>query len=92
MYKRMAEEARKEGFDDIAAQFEGVAAIEKNHEQRYRDLLKDVKEGSVFKRSSEIIWQCQNCGHQHKGKTPPTLCPVCSHPRSYFQELPKKNY
>jgi rubrerythrin len=92
MYKRMAEEARKEGFDDIAAQFEGVAAIEKTHEQRYRDLLKDVKEGSVFKRSSEIIWQCQNCGHQHKGKTPPTLCPVCNHPRSYFQELPKKNY
>ena len=92
MYKRMAKEAKQEGFNDIAAQMEGVAAIEKTHEQRYRDLLKDVKANIVFKRSSEILWQCQNCGHLHKSKSAPSLCPVCAHPQAYFQELPKKNY
>lgn len=92
MYKNMAIEARKEGFIEIANRMEGVAAIEKIHEQRYRDLLADVKSKTVFKRSTNIIWQCQNCGHQHTGKTPPQICPVCEHPQSYFQELPKKNY
>lgn len=92
MYKRMALEARKEGFNEIANRMEGVAAIEKTHEQRYRDLLKSVKAKNVFKRSVNVIWQCQNCGHLHSGKTSPHLCPVCSHPQAYFQELPKKNY
>lgn len=85
MYERMAREAREEGFDEIAAKFEGVAAIEKEHENRYRKLLKNVREKKVFSKDGDAVWQCANCGHIVIGKTAPEVCPVCDHPQSYFQ-------
>ncbi len=84
MYATFAKEAREEGFDHIADLFEGVAAIEKEHEERYRRLLQNVKEGIVFSRDGDRIWECGNCGHIHVGPTAPELCPVCAHPQSYF--------
>lgn len=84
MYATFAKEAREEGFDHIADLFEGVAAIEKEHEERYRRLLENVKEGIVFSRDGDRIWECGNCGHIHVGPTAPELCPVCAHPQSYF--------
>ena len=91
MYKKMAQEAREEGFVELAIQMEGVAAIEKEHEARYRKLAKNIKEGKVFKKESNVTWQCSNCGHQVVGKTAPKLCPVCKHPQAYFQ-VKSKNY
>ena len=85
MYAQMAKEARAEGFDHIAALFEGVAAIEKEHEERYRKLLANVKDGLVFSREGDMIWQCSNCGHIHVGPRAPEVCPVCAHPQAYFQ-------
>lgn len=85
MYKRMAEEAREEGFEAIAKKFEGVAAIEKRHEERYNELVELVKQGKVFKKSEKKIWICRNCGHIHVGESAPEVCPVCVHPKSYFQ-------
>ncbi|MBO4388197.1 MAG: rubrerythrin family protein [Spirochaetales bacterium] len=87
MYATFAKEAREEGFDDIAALFEGVAAIEKHHEERYRRLLQNVKEGLVFSKDGDRAWICANCGHIHFGKEAPESCPVCNHPRSYFSLL-----
>lgn len=91
MYPRMAKEAREEGFTTIALKFEGVAAIEKQHEERYRKLLKNVQEKLVFSRDGDCIWQCANCGHIVIGKSAPKVCPVCAHPQSYFQ-LEAQNY
>ena len=91
MYPRMAEEARQEGFDDIAALFDGVAAVEKVHEEKYRRLLQNIEDGIVFSRDGDRVWQCRNCGHIHVGKEAPEVCPVCNHPRAYF-ELKKENY
>jgi rubrerythrin len=91
MYKKFAQEAREEGFEDIAAQFEGVAAIEKEHEERYRKLLANIEGGLVFSREGDMIWQCSNCGHVHIGKQAPEVCPVCNHPQSYFQ-IKAENY
>ena len=91
MYKKFAEEARAEGFEDIAKQFEGVAAIEKEHEERYRKLLANIEGGLVFSRDGDMIWQCSNCGHIHIGKQAPEVCPVCNHPQSYFQ-IKAENY
>ena len=91
MYKKFAEEARAEGFEDIARQFEGVAAIEKEHEERYRKLLANIEGGLVFSRDGDMIWQCSNCGHIHIGKKAPEVCPVCNHPQSYFQ-IKAENY
>jgi len=91
MYARMAKEAREEGFDEIAAKFELVGAIEKTHEERYRKLLANVEDGLVFTKAGDTIWQCSNCGHIVVGKKAPELCPVCSHPQSYF-EVRKENY
>lgn len=85
MYDRMAKEAREEGFLEIARKFEGVAAIEKLHEERYRKLLKNVKEEQVFSKDGDVIWQCANCGHVVIGKKAPKVCPVCNHPQAYFQ-------
>ena len=85
MYPRMAREARE------AALFEGVAEIEKAHEERYRKLLANVEGGLVFSRDGDMIWQCSNCGHIHVGKEAPEVCPVCNHPRAYFQ-LKAENY
>ena len=91
MYKEFAETAREEGFDRIANLFEGVAEIEKHHEERYRALLSNVDNELVFSKDGEKIWQCRNCGHICIGKKAPEVCPVCSHPQSYF-EIKKENY
>ena len=91
MYKTFAEEARAEGFDHIAALFEGVGAIEKHHEERYRKLLENVEGDLVFSKDGDCIWQCINCGHICVGRKAPQVCPVCAHPQSYFQILPQ-NY
>ena len=85
MYVQFAKEAREEGFEDIAALFDGVAAIEKEHEERYRKLLSNVKNGLVFSKDGDKIWQCSNCGHIVVGKEAPEICPVCAHPQAYFQ-------
>ena len=91
MYDRMAKEAEEEGFPELAAKFRGVAAIEKAHEERYRALLKNVKEAKVFEKSEVKIWECRNCGHIVVGTKAPEVCPVCNHPQSYF-EIKSENY
>lgn len=91
MYKEMAATAREEGFPEIAAQMEGVAAIEKEHEERYRKLAANIKEGKVFAREEKVLWQCSNCGHQVVAEKAPQLCPVCKHPQAYFQ-IKSENY
>ena len=91
MYVQFATEAREEGFKDIAALFEGVAAIEKEHEERYRKLLSNVKDGLVFSKDGDKIWQCSNCGHIVVGPKAPDVCPVCDHPQAYF-EIMAQNY
>lgn len=91
MYATFAKEAREEGFDEIATLFEGVAAIEKEHEERYKKLLENVKKGLVFSKDGDTIWQCSNCGHICIGKQAPEVCPVCAHPQSYFQ-VKAENY
>ena len=91
MYATFAEEAREEGFDEIATLFEGVAAIEKEHEERYKKLLENVEKGLVFSKDGDTIWQCSNCGHICIGKQAPEVCPVCAHPQSYFQ-VKAENY
>ncbi len=85
MYAGFAKEAREEGFNDIAELFEGVAKIEKEHEERYKKLLANIKGGVVFSKDGDVIWECANCGHIHIGKKAPEVCPVCSHPQSYFK-------
>ena len=91
MYATFAKEAREEGFDTIADLFEGVAAIEKEHEERYLKLLQNIEEGIVFSRDGEMIWKCKNCGHICVGTKAPEVCPVCNHPQSYF-EIKAENY
>ena len=91
MYATFAKEAEEEGFDEIARQFRGVAAIEKTHEERYRKLLANIDGGIVFSRDGDAVWECRNCGHIHIGKMAPEVCPVCAHPKAYFQ-LRKENY
>ena len=87
MYKEMAQTAREEGFEAIAKQFEGVAEIERRHEERYLRLAKNVKENTVFVKEGEKVWICGNCGHIHIGKEAPEACPVCAHPKAYFKIL-----
>jgi rubrerythrin len=91
MYDRMAKEAEEEGFKEIAAKFRGVGAIEKHHEERYRKLLKNINDAVVFSRDGDAIWICRNCGHIVVGPKAPSVCPVCSHPQSFF-ELKAENY
>lgn len=91
MYAQFAKDARAEGFEDIAKLFEGVAAIEKAHEERYRKLLANVENGLVFSKDGDTIWQCANCGHICIGRQAPEVCPVCAHPQSYFQ-VKAENY
>lgn len=92
MYAGFAKEAEAEGFKQIAALFSKVAAIEKEHEERYLALLKNVEGGLVFSRDGEMVWKCSNCGHIHVGKKAPAICPVCSHPQAYFELADCKNY
>ena len=91
MYDRMAKEAKEEGFDHIAYLFEEVGKIEKEHEARYKKLLENVEDGLVFSRDGDKIWKCRNCGHIVIGKQAPEICPVCSHPKAYF-EIKAENY
>ena len=85
MYATFAKEAQEEGFTRIAKLFEMVAKIEKEHEERYRKLLKNIEDGVVFSKENDAVWQCANCGHIVIGKKAPQICPVCEHPQSYFQ-------
>ncbi len=91
MYASFAKEAREEGFDQIATLFEGVAAIEKEHEERYRKLLANIENGIVFSKDGDTVWECKNCGHIHVGPKAPEVCPVCDHPQAYF-EMRAQNY
>lgn len=91
MYKEFAKTAREEGFEDLAEKFEGVAAIEKAHEERYRALLKNVETAKVFEKSEVKVWECRNCGHIMVGTKAPEVCPVCAHPQAYF-EVHAENY
>lgn len=91
MYPKMAADARAEGFEDIAVLFEGVAKIEQEHEQRYQQLLENIKSGAVFAKDGKVYWKCRNCGHIHEGPEAPGVCPVCDHPQAYF-EVQEKNY
>ncbi len=91
MYDEFARVAREEGFNTIAAKFELVGKIEKEHEERYRKLIKNVEEGLVFSKDEDAIWICRNCGHVVIGKKAPAVCPVCNHPQSYF-EVKANNY
>ena len=91
MYSSYAKVAREEGFDNIAYLFEEVGKIEKEHEERYKKLLNNIEDGIVFSRDGDMVWQCRNCGHIVIGKKAPEVCPVCKHPKSYF-EIKKENY
>ena len=91
MYDKMAEEAKEEGFDHIAFLFTEVGKIEKEHEERYKKLLSNVNEKLVFSKDGEAIWKCRNCGHIVIGKNAPEICPVCEHPKAYF-EVKAENY
>ena len=91
MYKKFAADAREEGFEKIAILFDLVAGVEKEHEERYRKLVENLNKQEVFKRAQKQFWVCRNCGHIHFGEAAPEICPVCSHPRAYF-ELKPENY
>lgn len=89
MYPRMAKEAREEGFEAIAKIFEGIADIEKAHQERFKALLQELESGSVFRKPKPVVWKCRNCGHLHEGTEAPESCPVCNHPRAYFEVVAK---
>jgi len=91
MYDEFAKVAKEEGFDHIAFLFQEVGKIEKEHEERYKKLLSNIEDKSVFERGEDKIWICRNCGHIHVGNTAPEVCPVCAHPKSFF-ELKAENY
>lgn len=91
MYARMAREAKEEGFPELAAKFEGVAKVEAAHEKRYLKLLEHYKAGNTFKGDAPLGWKCRNCGYIHEGDDAPEICPVCAHPRAYFERT-AENY
>jgi rubrerythrin len=91
MYPRMAREAKEEGFPEIAFLFEAIGKIEKSHQQRYRKLLEELETNTFFSKDEPVRWQCRNCGHIHEGPEAPATCPVCKHPRAYF-ELIEEHY
>ncbi|HEX3025899.1 MAG TPA: rubrerythrin family protein [Clostridia bacterium] len=91
MYKNFAAQAHEEGFAEIAALFEMVADIEKSHDERYQSLLKNIEDGKVYLKDGSVIWKCRNCGHIHVGKNAPEICPVCKHPKAFF-EVAADNY
>ncbi len=88
MYPRMAKEAREEGFESIARVFEGIGKIENGHQERYKTLLKNVEEGTVFQKSEKVKWRCRNCGFTHEGPKAVEKCPICQHPKAYFEIVP----
>lgn len=91
LYPEFSDVARQEGFPEIAAAFRSIAVVEKQHEARFRKLLKSLEEGSVFKKGKVVRWKCRNCGYIHEGKTPPAKCPACEHDQSFF-EIFEENY
>jgi len=91
MYPEFAKVAREEGFTKIAEIFEEIAKVEKEHEKRYKKLLKNLEEGKVFKKDNPVMWKCRNCGYIYEGTEPPKICPACDHPQSYY-ELLSENY
>lgn len=91
MYENFAKTAEEEGFTEIAAEFRRVGAVEADHEARYQTLLDNIDDGKVFERDKEVLWQCRECGHIQKGKSAPAKCPVCGHPRGFFQ-LKQENF
>ena len=91
MYAEFAKTAREEGFEQIARMMEGVAAVEKEHEERYRKLAENIEKGVVFLKEGEVAWKCRNCGHIHVGPAAPAVCPVCAHPQAHF-EVRAENY
>ena len=91
LYKEAEDTARKEGFEEVAVQFKEIAEVEEEHEKRYRKLLKNIKEGTVFKKDTTVKWKCRNCGYVHEGKEAPDECPACAHPQAYY-ELLCENY
>lgn len=91
LYKEAEETARREGFEEIAVQFKEIAEVEEEHEKRYRKLLKNIKEGKVFKKDTAVKWKCRNCGYVHEGKEAPDICPACAHPQGFY-ELLSENY
>lgn len=91
LYKEAAETARKEGFEKIALQFEEIAQVEWHHEARYRKLLENLKNGTVFSKDKKVAWQCRNCGYILESKTAPQKCPACEHPQAFFQ-LKEENF
>jgi len=88
MYPRMAKDAREEGFDEIARLFENIAKIEKEHQDRYLSLLKNLEDGTVFKKETKVKWRCRECGFVHEGVTALGKCPVCQHPQAFFEVVP----
>ncbi len=91
LYKEAEDTAREEGFEEIAVQFKEIAEVEEEHEKRYRKLLKNVKEGKVFKKDIVVKWKCRNCGYVHEGEEAPEECPACAHPQAHY-ELHCENY
>ena len=91
MYKNFAEEAKQEGFEELATLFTLVGGIEKEHEERFKTLAENLDKGIVFARSGEVVWLCRNCGYLHVGKEAPKICAVCKHPQSFF-EIKAQNY
>ena len=91
LYKEAEKTAREEGFEEIAVQYKEIAEVEEQHEKRYRKLLKNLKEGKVFKKDTAVKWKCRNCGYVHEAKQAPEKCPACAHPQSYY-ELLAENY
>ena len=91
LYKEAEDTASKEGFEEVAVQFKEIAEVEEEHEKRYRKLLKNIKEGTVFKKDTTVKWKCRNCGYVHEGKEAPDECPACAHPQAYY-ELLCENY
>lgn len=89
MYPQMAKTAREEGFPDIADMFEAIGRIEKQHEAQYKKLLANFQAGQVFARPAAVRWRCRNCGHIHEGTTAPDRCPVCAHPKAFFEIVPE---
>ncbi|MFC1590314.1 rubrerythrin [Candidatus Omnitrophota bacterium] len=87
LYKEAEDTARTEGFEEIAVQFKEIAEVEEEHEKRYRKLLKNIKDGSVFKKEKKVKWKCRNCGYVHEGEEAPDKCPACAHPQSYYEVL-----
>lgn len=91
LYKEAENVARQEGFEEIAVQFKEIAEVEEQHEKRYRKLLKNIKEGKVFKKDTVVKWKCRNCGYVHEGEVAPDKCPACEHPQAFY-ELLCENY